>query len=129
MEILVPISHGELYDKLTILQIKQEKITDSEKLKNIEKELEELSMILNKVWNKDGFDNVMFVHIKDINEKLWDIEDKIRIKEKNKLYDEEFIELARSVYFWNDKRAKVKKEINLKYGSNIIEEKQYEKYD
>jgi hypothetical protein len=128
MKILVPISHGELYDKIAILQIKKEKITDLDKLKNIEKELEELLMILNKMWDKGGVDNVMFVHIKDINEKLWDVEDLIRIKERNKQYDNEFISLARMVYFWNDKRAEVKKEINLKYNSNIIEEKSYEKY-
>jgi len=128
MKILVPISHGELYDKIAILQIKKEKITDLDKLKNIEKELEELLMILNKMWDKEGVDNVMFVHIKDINEKLWDVEDLIRIKERNKQYDNEFISLARMVYFWNDKRAEVKKEINLKYNSNIIEEKSYEKY-
>jgi hypothetical protein len=126
--ILAPISIGELYDKISILQIKREKILDPDKLKNIEKELEELGMILNNIWNKHGFDNVMFVHIKDINEKLWEIEDHIRIKERNKQYDEEFISLARSVYFWNDKRAVVKKEINLKYDSSIIEEKSYEKY-
>jgi len=128
MEILVPISIGELYDKITILQIKKERITDLLKLQNIQKELDELELILNKVWNKVGFDNVMFVHLKDINEKLWDVEDKLRIKEKNKLHDEEFIQLARSVYFWNDKRSDVKKEINLKFGSNIIEEKSYEQY-
>ncbi len=128
MEILVPISLGELYDKISILQIKKEKITDGDKLKNIEGELEELELILNKIWNKHGFDNVMFVHIKDINERLWDVEDKLRIKERNKIYDEEFIQLARSVYFWNDKRSTVKKEINIKFGSNIIEEKSYEKY-
>jgi hypothetical protein len=128
MKISIPVSLGELYDKISILQIKKDKISDLDKLKNIEKELEELEMILNKIWNKHGFDNVMFVHIKDINEKLWDVEDKLRIKEKNKLYDEEFIQLARSVYFWNDKRSNVKKEINIKFGSDIIEEKSYEKY-
>jgi len=128
MEILVPISLGELYDKITILEIKKEKISDDNKLKNIKKELEELSMILNKIWDKVGIDNVMFVHIKDINKKLWDVEDELRLKEKAHEFDEKFIQLARGVYFWNDKRANVKKEINLKYGSNIIEEKQYTDY-
>jgi hypothetical protein len=128
MEILIPVSLGELYDKISILQIKKEKITDVDKLKNIERELDELTLILNKIWNKHGFDNALFVHIKDINEKLWEVEDKLRIKEKNKTHDEEFIQLARSVYFWNDKRSNVKKEINLKFGSDIIEEKSYEKY-
>ena len=127
MEILVPISLGELYDKISILRIKEEKIKDHDKLINIVNELEQLS-ILNKVWRKHKADGFFYARMKDINEKLWDIEDKIRIKEKNKQYDEEFIQLARSVYFWNDKRAEVKKEINLKYDSDIIEEKQYEKY-
>lgn len=124
MEILVPISLGELFDKITILEIKETRITDKTKLINISKELD----LLNKIAKKYPFDINLFVQLKKINEDLWVVEDQLRIKEKNNQFDESFISLARSVYYHNDERAKIKREINKKYGSSIIEEKFYEKY-
>ena len=124
MEILVPVSLGELYDKISILIIKKEKITDPEKLKNIQKELDTLQDIAEK-YDIDGeFHTSLYV----INLKLWDVEDSLRIKEKKLNFDTDFIRLARDVYHLNDQRSEIKKAINLKYGSDIIEEKSYEKY-
>jgi hypothetical protein len=122
----VPISIGELYDKISILEIKSERIKDENKLANIIKEQFILIDIYN-IFKLQHYD--MFIKLKDINIKLWDVEDKLRIKEKNKIFDDEFIQLARSVYFLNDKRAEIKKEINVKYESDIIEEKQYINYE
>ena len=124
MEILVPISLGELYDKISILVIKKEKIVDLKKLENIQKELNMLQDIAEN-YDIDGKFHTALYHT---NLKLWDVEDNLRIREKLLLYDEEFVELARSVYHLNDKRSNIKKEINLQYGSNIVEEKSYEKY-
>jgi predicted RNA-binding protein with EMAP domain len=125
MEILVPISIGELYDKITILEIKMEKIKDVVKLTNISYE----HSLLMKIFNKLELHQLgEMMKLKTINEKLWTIEDKIRIEEKNKDWGEDFIQLARQVYFLNDQRAIVKKTINNLHGSNITEEKSYEKY-
>jgi len=124
MEILVPISLGELYDKISILLIKKEKISDFKKLENIQKELDLLQSIAEK-YDIDGKFHTELYHT---NLKLWDVEDQLRIEEKNKDWGDDFVQLARSVYFLNDKRSEIKKEINLQYGSNIIEEKSYEKY-
>ena len=121
----VPISVGELIDKITILEIKKDKLKNL-KLKNILKELSFLRAVLEK--NSIFIPDEFFFHLKSINLKLWDIEDKIRIKEKNKEFDNEFIELARSVYLNNDKRSETKKELNIMFNSEIIEEKSYEKY-
>ncbi len=122
----VAISVGELVDKVSILAIKLKKIKNAEKLKNIQKEYDILaaSMI------DTGIDVTSdeFRRLEEINLKLWDIEDRIRLKEAARSFDEEFIELARSVYFINDDRAAVKKEINLKFGSELVEEKEYVKY-
>ena len=123
--ILAPISIGELIDKITILEIKQIYMTGI-KLKNINKEMKLLKNILqdkNLEINIDLIEN-----LKKINKKLWDIEDNIRIKESNQEFDEEFIKLARSVYIENDKRASIKKEINQKYNSDLVEEKSYKNY-
>ena len=120
---MIPISIGELIDKITILEIKKENIRESEKLKNINKELESLKKIL--------FDTNLNINInlidklKRVNCILWKIEDEIRIKENEKEFDNKFIKLARSVYKENDKRASIKKEINYKYNSELIEEKYY----
>ena len=120
---MIPISIGELIDKITILEIKKENIRESEKLKNINKELESLKKIL--------FDTNLNINInlidklKRVNCILWKIEDEIRIKENEKEFDNKFINLARSVYKENDKRASIKKEINYKYNSELIEEKYY----
>ena len=121
----VPISIGELIDKITILEIKKDKLKNL-KLKNILKELSFLRAVLEK--NSIFIPDEIFFQLKSINLKLWDIEDKIRIKEKNKEFDNEFIELARSVYLNNDRRSETKKELNIMFNSEIIEEKSYEKY-
>ena len=123
--ILVPISLGELFDKITILQIKKS-IIKGRGLKNINKELFYLEKVVRN--NKLSIDIDIFNYLKKINRTLWEIEDKIRIKESKNEFDEEFIELARSVYKENDKRAAVKKEINYKYGSIFVEEKSYQDY-
>ena len=121
----VPISIGELIDKITILEIKKDKLKNL-KLKNILKELSFLREVIEK--NSISIPDEIFFQLKSINLKLWDIEDKIRIKEKNKEFDNEFIKLARSVYLNNDRRSETKKEINIMFNSEIIEEKSYEKY-
>ena len=121
----VPISIGELIDKITILEIKKDKLKNL-KLKNILKELSFLRAVLEK--NNILIPDEIYFQLKSINLKLWDIEDKIRIKEKNKEFDNEFIELARSVYLNNDRRSETKKELNIMFNSEIIEEKSYEKY-
>ena len=124
MKILTPISLGELYDKISILEIKKDRIKDEEKLKNIDFELSELLSIAKNY----PIESDLYIKLKRVNLSLWDIEDNIRIKEKNKKFDEWFINLARSVYFTNDERSDIKKEINQLYGSQIVEEKSYEKY-
>ena len=127
-EIQVPISPGELIDKLTILEIKSANIRDAAKLANVNVELKALQ----DTWRSSAFANATidaeWTLLREINKKLWDIEDLIRDKEREKKFDQEFIELARAVYFTNDERATVKKQINTKLGSKIVEEKSYAKY-
>lgn len=129
MTIKVELAYGELLDKITILQIKSERITDAAKVANVNKELN----LLNDLWGADEKSSAdissEFKALKEINEKIWDIEDGIRDKERDKEFDEKFIELARSVYFSNDKRAEIKRAINLKLGSELIEEKSYSDYE
>ena len=127
MIINTPISLGELVDKISILQIKNINIKDDEKLKLIREELELLNQTLNKHIKKNDIQNYLDSLI-EINSKLWVIEDDIRDCERNKKFDQTFIDLARSVYFTNDKRSEVKLEINKKFGSKIIEVKSYEDY-
>ena len=122
----IEISIGEIVDKLSILQIKKNNIQDVIKLENINKEYEYLNDV---VFNELKISKEDFFNLVLINETLWEIEDKIRFKERDKEFDNDFIELARSVYFTNDKRAEIKKEINLKYGSLFVEEKSYSKYN
>ena len=123
----IEISHGEIVDKLTILQIKKTNIIDPIKLDNIVKEYDYL---LSVVENDLGIsiESPEYLELLSINNELWVIEDDIRDKERDKVFDTEFIELARSVYTTNDKRAEIKKEINLKYGSLFVEEKSYSNY-
>ena len=123
--ILAPISIGELIDKITILEIKQIYMTGI-KLKNIKKEMKLLNNILQE--KKLEINNDLINNLKKVNKNLWEIEDNIRIKESNKEFDKEFIQLARSVYIENDKRASIKREINQKYNSDLVEEKSYKKY-
>tara|TARA_A100001035_G_C27516786_1_gene378973 strand:- start:144 stop:533 length:390 start_codon:yes stop_codon:yes gene_type:complete len=129
MEIQINISVGELIDKITILQIKKEKIKDLEKLKIVSHELELLENSLNSFEKskKNELENFM-IELKKINQKLWIIEDDIRLLEKNKKFDDNFIELARSVYITNDKRFEIKNKINRLFSSNIEEVKSYEEY-
>ena len=122
----IEVSVGEIVDKLSILQIKKENITDEVKLENVTKEflyLYEIVFAKLNVSHEDQYSKLL-----DINRQLWNIEDRIRDKERSKEFDSEFIELARSVYFTNDKRAEMKKEINLKYSSGFVEEKSYQSY-
>ena len=123
----IEVSHGEIVDKLTILQIKKENITDSIKLDNIVKEYDYL---LSVVENDLGIltESPEYLELLSINKELWVIEDDIRDKERIKEFDDDFIKLARAVYYTNDVRAKIKKEINLKYSSGFVEEKSYQSY-
>ena len=122
----IDVSIGEIVDKLTILSIKLDKFRDPEKRKNVEKEYQ---ILLQSLQTSDITpESEEFKKLKTINLKLWDIEDKIRVKEAEKSFDDEFIELARSVYFTNDERATIKKQINLKFNSDLIEEKEYVSY-
>lgn len=121
----IEVSIGEIVDKLSILDIKKNNIKDELKLVNV---INEYNYLRNIVFNELKIEESDFLNLVIINERLWDIEDKIRDKEKEKLFDNDFIELARSVYVTNDKRSEIKKNINLKYGSLFIEEKSYQKY-
>ena len=127
MIINTPVSLGELVDKISILHIKNINIKDDEKLKLIREELELLNQTLSKHIKKNDIQKYLDSLI-EINSKLWAIEDDIRDCERNKKFDQTFIDLARSVYFTNDKRSEVKLEINKKFGSKIIEVKSYEEY-
>ena len=123
----IEVSHGEIVDKLTILQIKKENITDPSKLDNIVKEYDYLfSVVENDL--SISTESPEYLELLSINKELWVIEDDIRDKERVKEFDDEFINLARAVYYTNDVRAKIKKEINLKYSSGFIEEKSYQSY-
>jgi hypothetical protein len=121
----IEVSNGEIIDKLTIIEIKLERIEDETKLVNLRKEYEVLNTAASQIISKN---DELYKALYDINCKLWDIEDDIRDLERNKDFDKKFIETARAVYFTNDERSDVKKKINLKTGSNLIEEKSYEKY-
>lgn len=123
----IEVSHAEIVDKLTILQIKKENISDSEKLVNINNEYDYLISV---VENDLGISTISseYLELLSINKELWVIEDDIRDKERKKEFDDEFIKLAREVYYTNDLRAKVKKEINLKFSSGFVEEKSYQSY-
>lgn len=127
-EILIPISPGELLDKITILQIKSERIGDPAKAANVRNEL----LLLQKVWVESVVEDeqilALSAELKSINEALWEIEDDIRNEERNQCFGERFIELARSVYVVNDDRANAKKKVNLHLNSSIVEEKSYQDY-
>ena len=127
MLINTPISLGELVDKISILMIKEKNISDSIKLKHVTKELEFLQKTLKKYISEDKI-NEFLLKLVNINSKLWDIEDDIRECERKKLFDQTFIDLARSVYFSNDERAKIKNDINKTFGSELVEVKSYEEY-
>jgi hypothetical protein len=128
IEIKVPISPGELIDKITILRIKSQRMSDPQKLHNVRLELEALQ----GTWSNSAFAGIDIeadIHaLMTVNERLWVIEDDIRDKERASAFDAEFIRLARAVYVLNDERAAVKRRINVKLGSTIIEEKSYRPY-
>ncbi len=127
-EILIPISPGELLDKITILEIKSERIESAEKRANVTRELG----MLDKIWSESITTDTAVYEIKErlkaINEALWAIEDAIRIEEKQGRFKQRFIELARAVYVTNDQRAEAKKELNIHLKSDIVEEKSYQDY-
>ena len=127
-QINVPISPGELVDKITILEIKKEFIQDINKLNNINHEYDVLMKIYNDDISKVDGVEILKRKLKDINLTLWKIEDDIRDCERDKKFNEKFVELARSVYFTNDKRSKIKLEINVLLNSSLVEEKSYKDY-
>ena len=128
MNINVELSIGEFFDKMTILEIKQERIPDPVKLENINKEHAYLVELLSQLpFSRADVENEVG-ELKSVNEALWVIEDDIREKERNKIFDEGFIELARSVYITHDRRSEIKRAINVKLGSDFVEEKSYEEY-
>lgn len=126
MKVQCPISIGELIDKLTILKIKSERITDQIKLKLVEQEINELESTLDSLKLKDL--DSLYEELKKTNETLWEIEDQIRDKERAKKFDDEFISLARAVYITNDQRFEIKNKINYRFGSLIKEVKSYQEY-
>jgi len=127
-DVLVPVSPGELLDKITILRIKAVRIADADKLANVQLELR----LLEETWRSSGCSLVDVGAderaLQDVNERLWDIEDRIRDKEAARTFDAAFIELARAVYLCNDERAAIKKRVNVRLGSRIVEEKSYRPY-
>ena len=124
----IPISWGELLDKITILQIKLENLTSQDALNNVAWELKQLQSIFSQSCPNAIKPKELELELKKINQQLWDIEDKIRDKEKHKSFDDEFIQLARSVYMKNDERSRIKRRINETFGSDLIEEKSYADY-
>ena len=124
MKVTIPVSLGELYDKQTILRIKTERIKDTEKLINIQKELD----LLIKIIDEHPINDPILYELYNVNNRLWAVEDNLRDREHKQLFDEGFINSARLVYQLNDRRSEIKKEINLKYSSDITEEKSYTKY-
>ena len=127
-EILVPVSPGEVLDKITILRIKAARIADAAKLANVKRELD----LLERTWAESPYGAKDVAKdeaaLQAVNERLWDIEDRIRDKERAKSFDAGFIELARAVYIENDERAAIKKRVNTALGSTIVEEKSYAQY-
>ena len=127
-ELMVPISPGELIDKITILEIKSARMTDAAKLHNVRTEL----TLLHDTWRASAWSAVDIAAewsgLRDVNGQLWDIEDRIRDKERDGRFDAGFIELARAVYVTNDERAAIKRRINTRLGSSLVEEKSYQEY-
>ena len=128
VELMVPISPGELIDKITILEIKSQRMTDPAKLHNVRTEL----ALLNDTWRASPCSatdiGAEWAGLREVNGRLWDIEDRIRDKERDGAFDDVFVELAHAVYVTNDERAAIKKKINTKLGSTLVEEKSYADY-
>ena len=127
-QVSVPVSIGELVDKITILEIKNERLTRPDALDNVRRELGLLNESLTALALDQGTMAPLRTSLKAVNEKLWDIEDRIRVKEASQAFDADFIELARSVYRCNDERAALKRQVNEATGSLLVEEKSYEDY-
>ena len=125
---LVPVSWGEVFDKFTILRLKKRKLVDLEKINNVIRELEQLEAVIGDVTLIPSDVTVELVQLSQVNEELWDIEDHLRDKERLQSFDQEFVSLARSVYFKNDARARIKRKINELLGSPLTEEKSYTSY-
>ena len=121
----IDVSNGEIIDKITILQIKLERIKDEAKLKNLKREFEELIQVTSSIMS---INDILYKALYDVNCELWDIEDHIRDLERNKDFGNDFISTARAVYIKNDRRSELKREINIKTFSALTEEKSYEKY-
>ena len=128
MNIKIEISCGEAADKISILRIKEARVTDPAKLANIRRELSSLEQAWRTAIDDDSRVAGLIVDLQSINERLWDIEDRLRVLEGGRQFDADFVELARQVYITNDQRARVKREINLSLGSDFLEEKQYVEY-
>jgi predicted nucleic acid-binding Zn-ribbon protein len=122
----IEVSNGEIADKLTIIEIKLKRIKDKDKLINLKKEYDVLNDAVSKIIDKN---HELYKQLLAVNQELWDIEDKIRDLERDKDFGDDFIQTARAVYFTNDKRSEIKRKINKHTGSNLFEEKSYQKYD
>ena len=125
----IPTSFGELFDKITILEIKIENLEEKSALRNVKTEHTQLSKIFDCNFQENITAKKLLSDLKVINKKLWDIEDRIRDKERSKAFDKDFIKLARGVYFTNDERSRIKRKINETFGSELIEEKSYTDYE
>ena len=128
MPILVPVSWGELLDKITILDIKNQRIGDADKLANVRRELEALNAAAADHGPFPAGAGALIEELKAINEQLWDIEDRLRDCERDKDFGDRFVQLARGVYHSNDRRAELKKRLNALLGSELVEEKSYQPY-
>ena len=128
MSVEIAVSYGELFDKISILEIKQSKVVNADQRKNIENELDVLNRVRTTVVPADFKINNLMAGLTDVNERLWDIEDQLRDCERRQEFSATFIELARSVYRLNDRRAELKRELNTRLGSGLVEEKLYTKY-
>ena len=128
MSVSIEISYGELIDKITILEIKAARILDPAKRDNVSRELQRLQATREAHIPANDTLNELCRELRAVNEQLWDIEDKLRARERDKVFDAQFIELARSVYMTNDRRASLKREIDRLLGSRIVEEKSYQPY-
>lgn len=128
MSVEIAVSYGELFDKISILEIKQSKVVNADQRKNIENELDVLNRVRTTVVPADFKINNLMAGLTDVNERLWDIEDQLRDCERRQEFSATFIELARSVYRLNDRRAELKRELNTRLGSGLVEEKLYTEY-
>ena len=128
MSVEIAVSYGELFDKISILEIKQSKVVNADQRKNIENELDVLNRVRTTVVPADFKINNLMAGLTDVNERLWDIEDQLRDCERRQEFSATFIELARSVYRLNDRRAELKRELNTRLGSGLVEEKLYTDY-